>query len=88
MAKGVKSKVPNEAPNKSLSEPAKHCWLWFGLVVFLTLVTRFYKVTEPDHVWYEFELNRYCKVKYCFFNKFYWISVGMKRILAKWAAGT
>lgn len=26
-------------------------WLLFGAVVILTIGTRFYKVTEPDHVW-------------------------------------
>ncbi|RZC38810.1 protein O-mannosyl-transferase 2, partial [Asbolus verrucosus] len=27
-------------------------WLVFGIICFLTLVTRFYKITEPDHVWF------------------------------------
>lgn len=26
-------------------------WKLFGLVILVTFATRFYKVTEPDHVW-------------------------------------
>lgn len=54
MVKGAKLSNPEVPACKS--ETAKHCWLWFALVVVLTLATRFYKVTEPDHVWYVYSI--------------------------------
>lgn len=26
-------------------------WLVFGVIIILTVITRFYNVTEPQHVW-------------------------------------
>lgn len=49
----VKRKVAKSVTlTKSDDEPDfSNYWTVFGFVVLLTLVTRFYKVTEPDHVW-------------------------------------
>lgn len=33
------------------SYTSRDWWLVFGGITVLTLITRFYKVTEPEHVW-------------------------------------
>lgn len=37
---------------ETVQSKCKYWWYAFGTVLVLTLFTRFYKVTEPDHVWY------------------------------------
>uniref|UniRef100_A0A336M336 Protein O-mannosyl-transferase 2 n=1 Tax=Culicoides sonorensis TaxID=179676 RepID=A0A336M336_CULSO len=36
--------------NKEKSDESSYRWSIFGLILILTIATRFYKVTEPDHV--------------------------------------
>ncbi|XP_037954211.1 protein O-mannosyl-transferase 2-like [Teleopsis dalmanni] len=50
-SKTAATKVENIAKVEAKTMDAKlNWWLIFGVVVLLTLSTRFYKVTEPDHI--------------------------------------
>lgn len=45
-----KDKKPGKEEFKSFQRQ-NNFWIVFGAVLLLTAATRYYKVTEPDHIW-------------------------------------
>lgn len=45
-----KDKKPEKKDFQSIQRK-NNFWIAFGAILLLTVATRYYKVTEPDHIW-------------------------------------